>query len=1254
MSHQHLDVVYGRTTTTTNQQVAEEDRPSSPGALSCDGGAKQRKLRKQKVIKKKNELGEYRYYNPNTGEDVTEKVLKQKEKKKLESSIVSEQQLEEDEKQLKETSTLESPSKIQENKTSPTKPTSKKKNNDERAEGKFQKNVSSTRHQHDDDKADGDTSSKQVTKKNNTTVRNEEEELTQQYPTTMKKDSSKSEIISTRSDDDSAASEQQQVGQPKTTSAIVPHLGLPTSSSTGKLPSRGTGRNLQSQDENQSDEEDQRSDKIIITPPPTNRARSFFAPHEGSDNNFEVFQVEKPQTSQSDKSVSSSERLIGDEDESKMKKQHRESPPNEKAKPKLNNSEHRRRRRSKPKREEPTNNQEDERISDGAKEEETSSQDALIQAPAIASSTADDRMLDQDETATTGTASSASEDALNSSPKNKDPMAELYQENNQPIVATPAVLPGYLASQSSLNMDAIWSMKGLAKLWRKSLNFVRTFSFTDPQQEPTIKSNKHSLFDPTKRNIAERMTRPILTLTIKGADMLTLDENVVHPCVKVSVLDTLTGQYLKADSFNDKSNEVVLPQMTLPYNMKKTKSLVPIWNDTMYFDTLYNHFLKENVVFIFELVDFSFEKGEYKIAWGFLKPVSSSGRANAGKDLRIRLFKYHRKIPGILSKFFTHQTPPVQPSQTSSPSTTLNTNQVVSTNEAFLLYQHRQKAQLYPSTLYIEMKAMQRPPRKKISFPERPQKPNEFEIGRFTLEELLQNNDEQVVNIVQSEQTKEKKKEQSLQRLKLKREANEPCEIPSKLLFQFDAGEKGCICLDFSKSGQYLACGCHTNESYGQLKIYDVFEGTLVESINAHIDLIYSIDWNCDDSEIVTSSSDGTCKVWNVEYDKKKASNRKPKLVSTVQHPCYVYTARFHPQCKKIIASGSYDRRIRIFNKDTGKIIKELEGHSSRISSIVFDQGGTRMYSASGDGMIKIWSCRLREDSTLDDISNSFACMRTIQESELSKSTLTCIRMDPKYSQERLFIHSQDNMLRRLDTGLKNIRNRYHGVKCFMNAQKCNVSPDGQYLVSGSDIGRVYFWNVESEELIFKEGKDFGFEDSPVYDIAWSSKEHMVALCSFDGNQPIRVFCFEKAIDDMNSKTHSTNDQQAQQPHKSLHHHHHYTTPPNYSHMFTSSNLQAALLTKRSNGSSSNENPNSYYGGPLSPSNATSQSFFTMPQSPIGKNGQGPPPRSSTLLSSGFNFGSRSKTPDPFKLNPGNSLLGARPRTSTAPKVEFQ
>ncbi|KAL9653453.1 hypothetical protein ABK040_002088 [Willaertia magna] len=665
--------------------------------------------------------------------------------------------------------------------------------------------------------------------------------------------------------------------------------------------------------------------------------------------------------------------------------------------------------------------------------------------------------------------------------------------------------------------------ESISRFLRRSLTFVKTLTFTDPKDVPIVVAKRHELFDSSKNQ--SNLIDPILAMKIKGADMLKLDKNVIHPVVRVSVIDITTGQYLKIDKFTNKSIDFVVPQLTITFDMKTTKSLVPVWNDQLYFDVKYNHFLKENVVFIFELMDFSFEKGEYKIAWGFLRAVSTSGRANwenTDTDIRIKLFEFPKQLSFLSAtnpqRFSANSlmSPPLNASAPQQVNPTVNqlnpTTTVIPNNpqlELFRLYQARSSAKLYPSTLYIQINPIERPPKRKVTFPERPIKPNEIEIGRFSVKELLHVNENGVkTNLQVISRDNPKKIDQSLKRKKMQRDSNEPCEIPTTLLYQLGSGERGCICLEFSNSGRYLACGCH-NMDIGIVAIYDMYTGKIVEKLNGHMDIIYSVNWNFDDTELISASSDGTVILWSAVFDNR---NAKSKLISTFQHHCFVYVAKFHPICGNVIVTGSYDKKVRIWHKETGKVIKELEGHSSRISCIAFDLTGTRMYTASGDGTIKVWSCRLKMDSTLEDINNSFACVRTINDGELAKSTLTCIRVDPRYPQERLLIHSQDNMIRRLDLGLKNIRNHYSGVKCFINSQKSNVSPDGQYLVSGSDSGRIYFWNIETEELIFKEGKDYCFEESPVYDIAWSKTEHLIALCSFEENQPIRVFCFEKQL----------------------------------------------------------------------------------------------------------------------------------------------
>ena len=90
-------------------------------------------------------------------------------------------------------------------------------------------------------------------------------------------------------------------------------------------------------------------------------------------------------------------------------------------------------------------------------------------------------------------------------------------------------------------------------------------------------------------------------------------------------------------------------------------------------------------------------KGEYRIAWGFLKPVSASGRSNSEKSLRVRLFEYPRTMPKVsldsVTKPFRRNAPNVpEPKQ--------------EVEDVFKLYLARSKAKLYPSTLYVELRAI--------------------------------------------------------------------------------------------------------------------------------------------------------------------------------------------------------------------------------------------------------------------------------------------------------------------------------------------------------------------------------------------------------------------------------------------------------------------------------------------------------------------------------------------------------------------
>lgn len=63
--------------------------------------------------------------------------------------------------------------------------------------------------------------------------------------------------------------------------------------------------------------------------------------------------------------------------------------------------------------------------------------------------------------------------------------------------------------------------------------------------------------------------------------------------------------------------------------------------------------------------------------------------------------------------------------------------------------------------------------------------------------------------------------------------------------------------------------------------------------------------------------------------------------------------------CGRILVTGAFDCVIRLWNRDNGSLLSEIRGHKSNINSIIFDRTGSKMFSADGAGIIKVWTGRM-------------------------------------------------------------------------------------------------------------------------------------------------------------------------------------------------------------------------------------------------------------------------------------------------------
>jgi centriolar protein POC1 len=70
-----------------------------------------------------------------------------------------------------------------------------------------------------------------------------------------------------------------------------------------------------------------------------------------------------------------------------------------------------------------------------------------------------------------------------------------------------------------------------------------------------------------------------------------------------------------------------------------------------------------------------------------------------------------------------------------------------------------------------------------------------------------------------------------------------------------------------------------------------------------------------------------------------------------------VADVKFHPDGTCIASCGS-DRKIKIFDNRSHRLLQHYDAHDDLINSVAFHPHGTYLLSSSNDGTLKIWDLR--------------------------------------------------------------------------------------------------------------------------------------------------------------------------------------------------------------------------------------------------------------------------------------------------------
>jgi small GTP-binding protein len=171
------------------------------------------------------------------------------------------------------------------------------------------------------------------------------------------------------------------------------------------------------------------------------------------------------------------------------------------------------------------------------------------------------------------------------------------------------------------------------------------------------------------------------------------------------------------------------------------------------------------------------------------------------------------------------------------------------------------------------------------------------------------------------------------------------------------------------------------------------------------------------------------------------------KLLRTLKgHQGMVLNVAFDPQ-GEMLASGSRDRTVKLWETRSGKLLRTLEGHQDWVNSVAFDPRGGTLASGSRDNSVKLWD------------PQSGKLLRTIEgygESVLSMA------FDPQG--ETLAIGSVDNTVRLWKTRSSKLLRTLKGHQNMVGSVA--FDRQGGTLASGSDDGTVRLWEARSGRLL--------------------------------------------------------------------------------------------------------------------------------------------------------------------------------------------
>ena len=155
---------------------------------------------------------------------------------------------------------------------------------------------------------------------------------------------------------------------------------------------------------------------------------------------------------------------------------------------------------------------------------------------------------------------------------------------------------------------------------------------------------------------------------------------------------------------------------------------------------------------------------------------------------------------------------------------------------------------------------------------------------------------------------------------------------PLKFLTKSDIGSVRSVA--FSPDGNTIASG-----SRNHIRLWDADTGELLKTFIGHTESVNSVVLSPDGKTIASASNDRTIRLWDV--------NTREHIKTLMGHTDAVSGVVFSSDGATIASAGN-DKTVRLWDANTGELFKTLTGHIENVNTIAFSPDGKTIASGSG------------------------------------------------------------------------------------------------------------------------------------------------------------------------------------------------------------------------------------------------------------------------------------------------------------------